>query len=143
MPAKASALVLVADFTGERLCPPFQFTLNRSGIAELVARVESATDDRPVGLVRVGVEATGYHLPLVASGASPRTWEAVEFNPAHVAEQRRTNGKRGVKSDVVDATAMFDLLAAGSRDTGGCCESGDHRAGCVGAVPPWAGRVAP
>jgi hypothetical protein len=52
-------------------------------------------------------------------------------------------GKRGVKTDVVDATAMFDLLAAGSRDTGGCCESGDHRAGCVGAVPPWAGRVAP
>ncbi len=37
----------------------------------------------------------------------------MEFNPAHVAEQRKTNGKRGVKTDVVDATAMFDLLVAG------------------------------
>ncbi len=33
--------------------------------------------------------------------------------PAHVAEQRKVNGKRGVKTDVVDATAMFDLLVAG------------------------------
>ena len=37
----------------------------------------------------------------------------MEFNPAHVAEQRKVNGKRGVKTDVVDATAMFDLLVAG------------------------------
>ena len=37
----------------------------------------------------------------------------MEFNPAHVAEQRKANGKRGVKTDVVDATAMFDLLVAG------------------------------
>ena len=93
---KASAVALVADFTGERLCPPFAFTLNRSGIAELAGRVGSATKDRQVGLVRVGVEASGYHLPLVAPGALPSAWEAVELNPAHVAEQRKTNGKRGV-----------------------------------------------
>ncbi len=37
----------------------------------------------------------------------------MEFNPAHVAEQRKVNGKRGVKTDVVDASAMFDLLVAG------------------------------
>jgi hypothetical protein len=104
---------LVADFTGERLCPPFTFALNRSGIGELAARVQVATEDRPVRLVRVGVEASGYHLPLVSPGVLPAAWEAVEFNPAHVAEQRRTNGKRGVKTDVVDATAMFDLLVAG------------------------------
>jgi transposase len=110
---KSSAVALVADFTGERLCPPFSFTLNRSGIAELAGRVGSATVDRQVGLVRVGVEASGYHLPLVAPGALPSAWEAVEFNPAHVAEQRKANGKRGVKTDVVDATAMFDLLVAG------------------------------
>jgi transposase len=110
---KTTAVALVADFTGERLCRPFQFRLNRSGIAELVARVGSATEDRPARLVRVGVEASGYHLPLVAPGVLPSAWEAVEFNPAHVAEQRKTNGKRGVKTDVVDATAMFDLLVAG------------------------------
>jgi hypothetical protein len=110
---KSTAVALVADFTGERLCRPFSFRLNRSGIAELVARVESATEDRHARLVRVGVEASGYHLPLVSPGVLPAAWEAVEFNPAHVAEQRRTNGKRGVKTDVVDATAMFDLLVAG------------------------------
>ncbi len=100
---KTTAVALVADFTGERLCRPFQFRLNRSGIAELVARVESATEDRPARLVRVGVEASGYHLPLVAPGVLPAAWEAVEFNPAHVTEQRKTNGKRGVKTDASDA----------------------------------------
>ena len=43
----------------------------------------------------------------------PLAWEAVEINPAHVAEQRTANGKHDVKTDVVDATAMFDLLVAG------------------------------
>ncbi|MDP8929723.1 MAG: transposase, partial [Actinomycetota bacterium] len=57
--------------------------------------------------------ASGYHLPLLASGVFPAQWGVVEFNPAHVAEQRKVNGKRGVKTDVVDATAMFDLLVAG------------------------------
>jgi len=71
------------------------------------------TADRQARLVCVGVAASGYHLPLVAAGVLPSAWEAVEFNPAHAAEQRKTNGKRGVKTGVVDATAMFDLLVAG------------------------------
>ena len=110
---KTTAVALVADFTGERLCPPFQFALNRSGIAELAARVHavSETADRHVQLVR---RSGGQWLSLAAGRTgSVVAWEAVEFNPAHVAEQRRTNGKRGVKTDVVDATAMFDLLVAG------------------------------
>ena len=110
---KAQALALVAAFSGDRLCAPFAFAMNRDGISELVARVEKAAAGRGARLVRLGVEASGYQLPLLASGALPASWETVEFNPAHVAEQRRVNGKRGVKTDVIDATAMFDLLVAG------------------------------
>ncbi len=110
---KASAVALVAAFTGERLCAPFTFPMNRDGISSLVAGVRAATAGRQVQLVRVGVEASGYHLPLLAPGILPSQWEVVEFNPAHVAEQRKVNGKRGVKTDVIDATAMFDLLVAG------------------------------
>ncbi len=77
---KASAVALVAAFSGERLCPPFTFAMNRIGIADLVARVEAATAGRTVGLVRLGVEASGYHLPLLASGVFPAQWGVVEFN---------------------------------------------------------------
>lgn len=80
---KASAVALVADFTGERLCPPLKFALNRSGIAELAARVRAAseTGDRHAQLVRVGVEASGYHLPLVSPGVLPAAWEAEGVQP--------------------------------------------------------------
>jgi transposase len=43
----------------------------------------------------------------------PCDWEVVELNPAHVAMQRKVNGQRGIKTDAVDATAMFDLIVAG------------------------------
>lgn len=115
---------MVASLDGDRLCRPVQFAMNRSGIERLEGRIQAVTADRAVGLVRVGVEASGYPLPLLADGVLPESWEAVEFNPAHVAEQRRVNGKRGVKTDVVDATAMFDLLAAGR----GSPASGRHDA---------------
>ncbi|MDP8930071.1 MAG: hypothetical protein M3O70_16255 [Actinomycetota bacterium] len=68
---KASGVALVAAFSGERLCPPFSFAMNRIGIADLVARVEAATAGREVQLVRLGVEASGYHLPLLAPGVFP------------------------------------------------------------------------
>lgn len=110
---KSSAIALVADFTGERLCPPITFDLTRDGLARLSGRVAAAIADRPVGVVRLGVEASGYHLPLLAPGMLPSSWELVELNPAHVARQRKANGQRGVKTDVNDATAIFDLLVAG------------------------------
>ena len=43
----------------------------------------------------------------------PGGWQVVEFNPAHVTAQRRTNGQRGVKTDAVDLAAICDLLVAG------------------------------
>ena len=86
----------------------------RSDVSTASTDATWVRDRRPPGAAGLcRVEASGYHLPLVAAGVLPSAWEAVEFNPAHVAEQRKTNGKRGVKTDVVDATAMFDLLVAG------------------------------
>jgi transposase len=97
--AKASAVALVCDFTGEVLARPFQFALTRVGVAELVRRVQLVGAARTALLVRIGVEAAGhYHRPLTAAGVLPADWQLVEFNPAQVAAQRRTNGQRGVKS---------------------------------------------
>lgn len=111
---KASAMALVADFGGQRLTQPFTFTLDRDGLIELVLRVESALEGRPARLVRVGVEAAGhYHRPLARTGALPSSWEVVELNPAHVTQQRKVNGQRGVKTDQIDLTAIFDLIVAG------------------------------
>lgn len=111
---KHTAMAMVADFAGERLVAPFVFSLDRPGIGELVRRVERAVVECGAGRVEVGVEAAGhYHRPLTASGLLPAHWQLIELNPAHVTEQRRVLGKRGVKTDQVDLVAMFDLLVAG------------------------------
>ena len=111
---KHTAMALVADFTGERLVAPFEFALDRPGIGGLVARVRDAADGRGAVRVEVGVEAAGhYHRPVTASRLLPAEWTVFELNPAHVTEQRRVLGKRGVKTDQVDLVAMFDLLVSG------------------------------
>ena len=111
---KGSAAALVCDFTGELLVGRFQFALTRVGVAGLVGRVQAVQAARPVELVRVGIEAAGhYHRPLSSAGVLPADWQLVEYNPAHVAAQRRTNGQRGVKTDTVDLAAISDLLVAG------------------------------
>lgn len=64
--------------------------------------------------MKVGVEACGhYHQPLVAPGAWPPGWEVLELNPAHVAEQRRVQGRRRVKTDAFDLDAITEMLLAG------------------------------
>jgi transposase len=111
---KASAMALVADFAGQQLVRPFTFSLDRDGLIALVLAVEGALEGRPVRLIRVGVEAAGhYHRPLTRTGALPSGWEVVELNPAHVTAQRKVNGQRGVKTDQVDLTAIFDLIVSG------------------------------
>lgn len=111
---KLSAMAMVADFTGQRLAAPFVFALDRRGIGGLIARVQRVVAERGARRVEVGVEAAGhYHRPLTASGLLPPDWKVIEFNPAHVTEQRRVLGKRGVKTDQVDLIAMYDLLVAG------------------------------
>jgi transposase len=111
---KHEAMALVAAATGERLVAPFTFTLDRPGLAELVQRVECAVEARGDVQVEVGVEAAGhYHRPVTASSMLPPAWALVELNPAHVTQQRRVLGKRGIKTDQIDLAAMFDLLLAG------------------------------
>ncbi len=71
----------------------------------------------PAGaVVKVGIEAAGhYHRPLLSAASWPDGWELLELNPAHVTEQRRVLGKRTIKTDVIDLTAMTELLLAGRR----------------------------
>jgi transposase len=111
---KRHAVALVCDFTGELLARPFRFAINRAGIAELIGRVAVATAGRPVGLVRVGIEAAGhYHRPLLGPEVFPAGWQLVQVNPAQVAAQRQVAGRRGVKTDPLDLVAISDLLRAG------------------------------
>jgi transposase len=110
---KSTAAAMACDFTGQVIVPPFEFALNRAGVAELAARV-NARLPAAAQLVRVGVEAAGhYHRPLLADGVLPVGWQVVELNPAWVTAQRRVNGSRGIKTDRVDLAAICDLLLAG------------------------------
>jgi transposase len=111
---KYEAMALVADATGERLVAPFRFTLDRPGLAGFVQQVERVAGARGEVQVEVGVEAAGhYHRPVTASSMLPLAWTLIELNPAHVTEQRRVLGKRGIKTDQIDLAAMFDLLVVG------------------------------
>jgi transposase len=112
---KHEAVALVADAAGERLVSPFTFTLDRPGLAQFVQRVDRvAAAVRGEVQIEVGVEAAGhYHRPVTASSMLPSSWTLIELNPAHVTEQRRVLGKRGIKTDQIDLAAMFDLLVAG------------------------------
>ncbi|QBI21834.1 IS110 family transposase [Egibacter rhizosphaerae] len=110
---KSAAMAMVVDFSGRRLAAPFEFALDRSGVAGFVARVERVLPAE-TALVRVGVEACGhYHRPLVASRVLPGHWQLVEHNPAWVSAQRRVNGTGRTKTDPIDLTAIADLLLAG------------------------------
>ena len=110
---KHTAMASVRDFTGATLVKPFEFDLDRAGVTELEARVRAGLPSG-VQLVRVGLEAAGhYHLPLTGPGVLPASWDLQIFNPAHVAQQRKVNGQRGVKTDRVDLEAITDLLLAG------------------------------
>jgi hypothetical protein len=86
---------MACDFTGQVLAPPFEFVLNRVGVAELAARVDARLP-AATRLVRVEVEAAGhYHRSLLAEGVLPAGWQVIELNPAWVTAQRRVNGSRG------------------------------------------------
>jgi transposase len=108
---KTSALLSVTDAGHHRLFGPSEFAMNRTGLAAVLARV--ATSVPLSGQVKVGVEAAGHYHRPVLDHRWPDGWEVLELNPAHVAEQRRVQGRRLIKTDVIDLEAITELVLAG------------------------------
>ena len=80
----------------------------------LAAVLERVCAVLPAGAVKVGIEAAGhYHRPLLAASVWPAGWQVLELSPARVAEQRRVQGRRRVKTDAIDLEAITELVLAG------------------------------
>lgn len=110
---KCSVALSVTDATRRRLLGPVEFTMTRSGLTVAVARIGEVLPCAHVP-VKVGVEACGhYHRPLLAGSVWPAGWEVLELNPGHVAQQRRVQGRRRVKTDAFDLEAITEMLLAG------------------------------
>ncbi len=107
---KTSAVFSVTDAARQRLVGPSEFTMNRTGLTAVTAAVASIPS---LGRVKVGVEAAGHYHRPVLDHRWPDGWEVLELNPAQVAEQRRVQGRRRVKTDVIDLEAITDLVLAG------------------------------
>src|SRR6202011_2458863 len=101
----------------------------RSELAATVHRV-SAVVPRSAQ-VKVGIEAAGHYHRPVLDYRWPAGWEVLEFNPAHVAGQRRIQGRRRVKTDAFDLEAITELVLAGRGRL-----SGD-REGVIGGRAAW------
>lgn len=85
--------------------------MNCSGLAAVVSCVMAVVSSS--ARVKVAVESAGhYHRPVLDYGW-PAGWEVLELNPAHVSEQRRVQGRRRVKTDVIDVEAITELVLAG------------------------------
>ena len=109
---KDTLAVSVTDDRRQVLLAPFDAAMTRPGLAGAVQRIRAVLP--PEAAVRIGLEAAGhYHRPLAAPGAWPSGWELLELNPAHVAEQRRAQGRRRVKTDAIDLEAITELVLAG------------------------------
>jgi transposase len=85
--------------------------MTRSDLAAMVHRVSAVVP--PSAQVKVGGEAAGHYHRPVCDYRWPAGWEVLEFNPAHVAEQRRVAGRRRVKTDAIDLEAITELVLAG------------------------------
>ncbi len=108
---KSSALLSVTDSARQRVFGPVEFAMTRSGLVGVAHRVMAVVPSS--GQVKVGIEAAGHYHRPVLDYRWPAGWEVLEFNPAHVAEQRRVAGRRRVKTDVIDLEAITELVLAG------------------------------
>jgi len=108
---KTSAMLLVTDGGRKHVFGPVEFAMTRSALSAMVDRVSAVV--AASAQVKVGVEAAGHYHRPVLDYRWPAGWEVLEFNPAHVAEQRRVAGRRRVKTDVIDLEAITDLMLAG------------------------------
>lgn len=129
---KTSALFSVTDAARHRLVGPSEFAMNRSGLTAAAARATAAVP--PSGRVKVAVEAAGHYHRPVLDHRWPPGWEVLELNPAHVAEQRRVQGRRRVKTDVIDLEAITELVLAGHGHPVG------ERDVVIGELRAWAGH---
>lgn len=108
---KTSAMLSVTDATRHRLVGPSEFAMTGSALAEAIAAAAAALPS--MAQVKVGVEAAGHYHRPVLDHRWPDGWEVLELNPAQVAEQRRVQGRRRVKTDVIDLEAITELVLAG------------------------------
>ncbi|WP_354188104.1 transposase [Arthrobacter sp. UYCu712] len=106
---KTVVALSVTDAGRHRLLGPVDFEMTGPGLAGVLALIKGrlAGADVPV---KVGIEAAGhYHRPLLAPSVWPADWQVLELNPAHVAEQRRVQGRRRIKTDALDLEAITEL----------------------------------
>jgi transposase len=127
---KTSAVFLVTDAARHRLVGPSEFAMTGPGLAVAAARARAVMP--AAGRVKVGVEAAGHYHRPVLDHRWPDGWEVLELNPAQVAEQRRVQGRRRVKTDVIDLEAITELVLAGyGRPV-------TDRDGVIGELSAWA-----
>jgi transposase len=108
---KTSAMVSATDSARKRLFGPVEFAMTRSALAATAHQVSAVVPAS--AQVKVGVEAAGHYHRPVLDYRWPAGWEVLEFNPAHVAEQRRVAGRRRIKTDAIDLEAITELVLAG------------------------------
>ncbi|NYD77027.1 IS110 family transposase [Arthrobacter cupressi] len=103
----------VTDAGRHRLLGPVDFEMTGRGLDWVLGLIRSKLAGLDVP-VKVGIEAAGhYHRPLLGPSVWPAGWQVLELNPAHVAEQRRVQGRRRVKTDALDLEAITELVLAG------------------------------
>ena len=109
---KSCVALSVTDAARHRLLGPVEFAMTAPALSAVVERIVKVLPDTGA-LVKIGVEAAGhYHRPML-SAPWPPGWEVLELNPAHVAEQRRIQGRRRLKTDAIDLDAITELVLSG------------------------------
>ena len=109
---KNRAALSVTDAGRRCLLGPVDFAMTAPALAAVLGRVCAVL---PAAAVKVGIEAAGhYHRPLLVAAVWPVGWQLLELSPARVAEQRRVQGRRRVKTDAIDLEAITELVLAGS-----------------------------
>jgi transposase len=127
---KTSAMLSVTDSARTRLFGPVEFAMTRSGLAATAQHVLAIVPS--CAQVKVAAEAAGHYHRPVLDYRWPPGWEVLEFNPAHVAEQRRVAGRRRVKTDAIDLEAITELALAGRG------QAVTDRQMCIGELAAWA-----
>ncbi|MDN6178399.1 MAG: transposase [Micrococcaceae bacterium] len=109
---KNTLALSATDSEHQILLDPFDAAMTRTGLNAALEKIQVVIPpDIPV---LVGIEAAGhYHRPLSSPMSWPPGWKLLQLNPAHVAEQRRIQGRRKVKTAAIDLEAITELVLAG------------------------------